>query len=229
MNDEVDKSEDKKEFENDSAFLQKRNQSNSSLLEDTEIYDIVSIENQLNNTNFEESEELPTLLQCDYIDINHQNITIFPQKSEYEEAFPEIGDDNDVSNAFELKTLEKSKDNHEAMHDQIENIQKQLRKLSHLPQLIQTAIEDITNQVSELMPAIKFENFQTDIQDSFCKKNEEQFHSVELLPKNINANKIEEEECRTSNEEQQLIPNSCLLDEENEYCLVQSQEQVKCK
>lgn len=164
MNDEAVRSDDEKENQSDTAFLQRCNRSKSNIIEDSENLDEIDmmqtddINSKNENDSIEEPDDLPELSKCDEINqsdcakiIEHSE-TRTEQKTVFED-FERCKNHQNSSDSYE--TIQQYIESQEDVKKQISNIQKQIHKLSNLPLIIQTAIDDIAIQISELLPALQ--------------------------------------------------------------------------
>lgn len=193
MNDEAIKSDDGKEVQNDTAFLQRNGRSkvndsdNLGKLDDiTPIITDVSNDEYLNEFS-EETDELPELCKCDKIKKSSHVEKTSTSDIVSEETFLDENHQHLSNVTGNNKTNEQFMESQEDLKKQILNIQNQIRKLSNLPSIIQTAISDIANQVSELIPAIQ-ENVTTSTE----------IHDFNLS-ENVNNQKIDVQELHLEN------------------------------
>lgn len=236
MNDEAVKSKNERQSHTDSAFLQKNCRSSSNLIGESEVLDDILqlMKNEPNNINYLECEELPKLLQCDEV---MENIHIFSKLSQ-EDGSEQFSPDTVntipiVEIVNEPNSSEKSMDDRKTIQSQIENIQNQLLNLSRLPQIIQSAIECISTQVSFLLSEDQvrcINNIDTSLGRNICitDNNEEKLYSENKNDTALNISLQIEEECKTSSVEEQL--NSYILQGGNiEHNPERAQERIQVK
>lgn len=212
MNDEAIKSEDDEDDQSNTAFLQRSNRSKLSSTEEWENLDDIALisTNVPNDENsYDSNEDLPELYKCDKINDNSY-VEIDTRNSTFEENKQSINiDDNYIANEQVLEGQEKIK-------KQILNIQNQLQKLSNLPIIIQTAIGDIANQVSDLIPEIQGNYILKDdahdlnsYENSLPLEDNGGELKLEIVPITMSNDKetlyTHERECEKSDEEDQLI------------------------
>lgn len=202
------------ENQNDTAFLQKSMKfKNAAILESKKSNESTSVlrEETLDvnfNSSVIEFEDLPKLLQCEK---NRSAIAV--ETTEQQKTYPQndISVETDVSyeivNESRHLRSEKKAESREEVRKQILNIQYQLHKLSKLPSIIQMAIEDITNQVSVLIPEIKMEGEFVICEDeieSIESVNEGNENVVDLFTLNSSRKQpLMEGECEQFIEEQE--------------------------
>lgn len=153
MNDEAVNSENEKDVLCNTSFLQKSNRSREDSEKPEDLPFITEDEHDSMMKTIEESENLPELLKCNTMEANANSEPEDTKKNDPDNTVLEF---NESKIEYTNKNIvsQKHNESQKEIRIQIINIQKQIRKLSRLPLIIQTAIEDITNQVSELLPVI---------------------------------------------------------------------------
>lgn len=209
INDEAIHTSEENEMGRDTAFLQRCRRSKSTTEEEEE--NIIDEASSSCDNIFEEIEELPILCKCEQLEENSHIYDIAQSEPVPEKCTPDLNVQNDIYLSASDYCLENEHNNKrsENLTEQISNIQNQIQKLSNLPHIIQTAINDITKQVLELMPAIQerqimptenleissYEN--ANFQDNFAHES----HHQNLLTTNENGTQCEAEIFQTSNQE----------------------------
>lgn len=157
INDEAIENDVEKELKRDTAFLQSCRQSNSHNDDDSENLDSTAISNHENlYDSFDEIEELPILWKCDKIEQQHAVIIAQSEPVLEQCTFDKnVRNDNNLNASNYFEENEQNNKKTENFSEQINNIQNQIHKLSNLPSIIQTAINDISKQIMELVPAVQ--------------------------------------------------------------------------
>lgn len=253
LNDEAIQRKEEMNFQNDSAFLQRSKKSISESEESLEEKSHLLFKDEKLYGTPEEFEELPHLKKCDKteecrieqkdIDIAHpvefssdnnksgadqEDGNIFKDSEYHHKKKSDTYEENVITSNILDCHHEADMDNmsHEDISKQISNIQNQILKLSNLPSIIQTAIDDISKQVLELMPAIQ-DNRTINSKNPDVNVHDDGNSLEPQVQRSQNQSSISFDQlsCKTVVKAEHQTPNEKKMDKINE--LQELQEQVR--
>lgn len=189
MNDEAINTDEGGEMQSDSSFMQKYTRSNMMTTEELEKIDELTsggIGDEGSYGSLEEPDDLPALCKCEMKEqSNHiEQISTkvdFKSSTVDEKLYCQPAIEPAIAISEPKKMYSESQ---EELKQQVSNIQDQIRKLSSLPSIIQTAINDIAAQISGLIPVIQEGHIlAVDNHDSIpCDNTENQKGEFQELP-----------------------------------------------